>query len=441
MATEWRHDSRVGYAGRATSALIGCCVIASANAQQAPTTELQLGVRSSIGVSDNVARSSTDEVSDVIAGIGFVGSWHKPEGRLRGQADFDVAYYSYLDDTFDDRVLGGLSAFAEYDLIVDRLSWMVRDNFGQTEVDPFLAANPGNVENVNYFTTGPDLTLQFGPRTYALIYGRYSNLAYETTQSDNERLEGGLSLRRDLSETMTVSLNGSQERVEYKYIPPGSSFDRQEAYVGLNFERQRTTLELNGGVTWLHDRGETFDGPLWRVSLTRRIGAYSSVTLYGGEEFSDAGDVFRFGQDVGAGGLDNPDNVFANPDPFERQYVVLGWRTEKERTSFGLSANWEDESYETQTQFDRERYGLRADATHALTQRTQLTASLYGTRQDYREGFEEDEWRFDLIYGWQIAQPLYIDFTYRRFFREASNSSGTAIENMLFMSLTYNFAQ
>ncbi|HSN71457.1 MAG TPA: hypothetical protein VLT59_08100, partial [Steroidobacteraceae bacterium] len=78
---------------------------------------------------------------------------------------------------------------------------------------------------------------------------------------------------------------------------------------------------------------------------------------------------------------------------------------------------------------------------HALTLRTQLTGSVFWSRQDYQSGFDEDEWRFDLIYGWQVAQPLYVDFTYRRWVRETSAFSGTAVENVFFVSLTYNFAQ
>lgn len=420
---------------------LGALIAANPVSGQTPPSEFQFGVKSTFGVSDNIRRSPTEEISELIAGIGIVGSWEKEQGRFRGEAEYDVSYYTYLDDTFDDQVFGGLNLFAEYDLIEDRLTWMVQENFGQADIDPFTSSNPGNIENVNYFTTGPDLKLRFGERTYTVVGGRYSNIAYERTRGDNERFEGTISLRRELSESTTLSLNGSQERVEYKYVPPGSNFDRQEAYLGLSLEGRRTNLVVTGGMTWLHDRGETFDGPLWRVALSRQVGSYSTISLHGGSEFSDAGDVFRYGQTVGGGGFDNPADTLAVPDPFERDYASVGWNTEKDRTEVSLHLNWSDESYQTFTEFDRELYGLRAELAHALTQRTRLTGVVYGSHEEFRAGFEEDEWRFDLVYGWHVARPLYVDFTYSRFFREDSRISGTAIENMFFASLTYNFAQ
>jgi hypothetical protein len=403
--------------------------------------EFIFGVQSSIGATDNVRRSPTDEVSDVIASIGLVGQWSKSDGRLRGTAGWDISYYSYLDDTYDDQVFGGVNLFAEYDIAQDWLTWVAQWNFGQADVNPFESSNPGNVQNVSYFTTGPDLKMRFGPRTSVVVGGRYSNVTYETTRGDNERLQGTVSLRHEISERTTLSLNGSAERIEYKYVPPGSDFDRQEAYAAVTLQGQRTTLGLEGGMTWLHDRGETFDGPLYRITLNRQVGGYSSLRLSAGKEFSDAGDVFRYGNTIGGGGFEETEGIFDNPDPFERDFVTVGWTTDRERTQFTAYLNWSDESYETLTQLDRTLSGARLELTHALTPRTYLIGGLGYTHQDYESGFDEDEWRFDVTYGWQVAQPLFVDFTYRRWDRDVSTFAGSAVENLFFVSLTYNFAQ
>jgi hypothetical protein len=403
------------------------------------SSQLEIGVRSSIGVTDNVRRTPTNEESDTIATIGLVGTWRREEGRLTGEALADVSYYSYLNDTYDGRVIGGFNGNAQYALIPNRLTWMVRDSFGQVNVDPFVSSNPGNLQNTNYFTTGPDLLFRLGDRNDGRIWGRYSDVYYETTLGGNQRYEGGISIRRRLSTTTSMSIGASQERVDYYNVPPGSSFDRQEAYLGFGAQGQRTSINVRGGYTWLHDRGETSDGVLADVTLSRKIGGYSSLTLRGGRDFSDTGDVFQYGLDTGTP-FSETKNAFDIADPFQRTHASISWNTTKARTEFSASAGWQDEDYETLNEFDRELRTLTLGLTHSLTELTRLSARVHRTQDEFDAGYDDDEWRYTVAYGWQVGRPLYVEFTFQRYDRESSLYSGSAIENQFFVSLTYTYS-
>ena len=169
--------------------------------------ELEAEVRAGVGVSDNIARTSTMEIDETIATVGFDFAATEQTRRLDLDIRSNVDYLDYVDDTFDAEWVGGLNGLAIFSLIDERLTWEIRDNFGQQLLDPLEVARPGNRENVNFFTTGPTLTSSAGGRNPIVLDARYSRVSYEERPFDNDRLSGRLSVGRNTSRDATASLN------------------------------------------------------------------------------------------------------------------------------------------------------------------------------------------------------------------------------------------
>src|SRR5690606_21025406 len=141
--------------------------------------------------------------------------WQEERRRLRADVDVDVSYQHYFDDEFDDDLFGGIDGMLLLGLVPERIEWLIQENFGQTRIDPLGAVTPNNREDINHFTTGPDVTLRFGQATSLRLSGRYSATDYETSVLDGTSRLGMLSLIRHLSPASALSLSGSHERVEY----------------------------------------------------------------------------------------------------------------------------------------------------------------------------------------------------------------------------------
>ncbi len=91
----------------------------------------------------------------------------------------------------------------------------VSDNFGQTQPDLLTPVTPANSENINYFSTGPDLTLRLAPTTELRLGARYSLVNYQISPFDSDRVSGSLVLTRSIAERSSVSLNAEHDRVEF----------------------------------------------------------------------------------------------------------------------------------------------------------------------------------------------------------------------------------
>ena len=164
---------------RHSNLLLASALLLACGMQSLAAAELEAEVRAGVGVSDNIARTSTLEIEETITTVGFEFAATEQTRRLDLNIRSNVDYLNYVDDTFDAEWVGGLDGYANFSLIDERLSWDIRDNFGQQLLDPLEAARPGNRENVNFFTTGPTLTLSPGGRTPMVLDARYSRVGYE----------------------------------------------------------------------------------------------------------------------------------------------------------------------------------------------------------------------------------------------------------------------
>ena len=189
------HTSYSKHAGKLSLATVLMTVIFAASAAEI-NAEFSVG----FGISDNIARTPANEVEENIGVIGFAFDLtertQKTDVAIRSNFD----YVDYQDDTFDSELVGRLDALLNFFLIDERLTWQVQNNYGQQLIDPLTPSRPDNRENVNYFTTGPTLTLPFGSRSSMGLELLYSNVNYEIRPFDNERVTATIKLGREIRE-------------------------------------------------------------------------------------------------------------------------------------------------------------------------------------------------------------------------------------------------
>ena len=137
--------------------------------------ETRFSVSAGVTHTDNVGRVSANEESELIPEAGLQ-LWFTRAGRLDADLAMDLRYLTYVDDTFDDELLGGLDGRLSFAFVPDRFMWVVEDNFGQSFIDPQAIETPGNRQNFNYFSTGPTLVLPLGTRMDLSISGRWSDV-------------------------------------------------------------------------------------------------------------------------------------------------------------------------------------------------------------------------------------------------------------------------
>lgn len=390
---------------------------------------------------DNVRRESVDEESQTVGELGLRLGIERDTGRLNSHVSANLAYRNYFDDAYDEDLRGGVDATVTYWFAPERFSWVIQDNLGQAFIDPRNVDTPDNQQNANFFSTGPDLRLPIGDRTSVLLSGRWSQASYEEFDADNQRFTGTLGLERRLSERSSLSVNATAERVEYDNEVLNSNYDRQSGYVALQSEGARTTLAVQAGYTALHDFGDTTDGPLLDVRLTRQMSPRTTLTLNAGTALTDSAEAMRRDQRIVGVEIEGGLSI-ASTDPFQSDYASLGWALEGTRTSANLDVNWRTEDHEREAALNRDSIGATARLTRHIGPR--LSAGLYGgwTKQDFEDSdVEFDEWNVGVDLNWELSAQFGVTVRGDRF--EGSGDTALGVdqrdytENRVTLTFTY----
>lgn len=404
--------------------------------------DLNVRVEAGLGHSDNISRLPANEVDDSIGVVGLALDWTERSRRLRADVEVDVSYFDYLDNTFDSEVVGTGNGSLSVGILPDTFHWVVADTFGQALGDPFAPVTPGNREDINYFTTGPDLMLRLGSAGFARLFGRWSATTYENSPLDSQRSSVGASLGRRPSSRTELSLNAVREQVEFDDVG-ASDYDRDSIFLGYSVDGGRTQLSAEAGYTWLErDAAQRTGSALINLSVIREMSAASSLQLTLGTQLGDAGDALRSALDgsvVGAG------QVVATADPFENRLASLLWSLDRNRTAFELGATWNQDRYETQRQFDRSRWVYDARLTRRMTRTVdlQLLASLQ--QEDFDSvALSTEELRFGAVLNYNGWRTLGLSLRAERYDRSASGAAsidtqGDYTENRVFLTLAYRW--
>lgn len=390
--------------------------------------------------SDNVLRTADQETSDTIADAGASLNLDVQRPRLDARASGNVQYREYLHDSADSEFVGGLNGSLAFAISPQRLNWIAEENFGQVATNARAVDTPNNRQNINYFSTGPDLTLPLGARTDFQLGGRWSDVRYSETEADSQRIDANLSLLRRLSPSSSLSLNAFTSKVDFadSALATANDYDVREAFLRFDGAGRLTTLRADVGYTELRPDGEESNsGLLVRVTVDRAIGARSSVSWNIGREYADSADIFR--QDQSFGGVQvGSQDAAAITDPFTADYTGVVLRVTGVRTSMSLGANWRREEHETQTQLDRELIGATLNVQRRITPRWTANIGATYERNDFSNGADEgNEWSAGIGASRQLTQTLLISLQLQHYSGTGQGSFNDYEENRAMLRFTY----
>ena len=402
---------------------------------QAAETGLQISA--GIGHSDNIARTATDQKSETIGTVGADFGVLQRTSRLDLDVGGNLQWADYFDHTYDSELVGNAVGKAHFQIVPERFNWVLQDNFGQSTLDPLAPVTPGNRENVNYLSTGPDLNLPLGGRTGLRISGRYDKVDYETSPVDNDRLKGLVGLVRSISAGTRVSLDVQREKIDFSDNTLNRDYNRDEAFARYEAQGSRTRLGLDIGYSRLQGLTDSPGGLLTRLELSRQVSPSSVVSLSAGRDFSDSGDSFRLSQSLGGTGQGTISGLQTGT-PFRNTYVAAGWNFSRNRTGLNVNVEHFDESYEGASGLDRKRLTLDAQLTRNLT--PTLIGNVGGalSREDYDAvtGNYREKTYFAGITQ-RFGRRLGINAQYQRYRRTSDLAGGGYSENRVWLNFTW----
>jgi hypothetical protein len=344
---------------------------ALAQAATAAPQTLDYGVDVGVAETDNVTLVPTDKVSQTMALVSADFDVKQLTRLLDLDAKGNFSYIDYLQDAYGRQLLGRFDGMAKIALVPQLLTWVVQDDFGQSALDPFTPTIPSNLENVNYFSTGPDLALRLGATTFMDMSARVARAQYETSPYNSDRLLGNLAWGLQLSAQSSVSLNADTERVLFENTIVNTDFDRTNGFVRYEIKGARTDLSADLGATVIDQDGSKTNGGLVKFDVSHKLSAAAKLTLSVGRDLTDASNSFSSLQS-GAIGIVGTAPAAQTSDSYTSDYVTAGWQYERNRTIIAVSGHYEKDSYGQAPVLDYSRGGAEFRVERKLTRALNL---------------------------------------------------------------------
>jgi hypothetical protein len=417
------------------------------------------------GHSDNISLVPSDKISENMAIADFNFALNQSGSRLEDSLKGNFSWFDFLEHTYGNELIGRFDGAATLGIVPERVTWTLQDEFGQGQVDAFGAPTPNNIQNINYFSTGPNLTFRFAGTTFLDVTARYGRVQFGASPFDSDRLLGGIELGEDLSARSTVGLNVNSERVLFTNTAQNTDFDRSSAFLDYHLHGARTDVNLRAGLT--HENAADFStsGPLGLIDVTRKTSPASSLEFSAGRDLTDASASFANLQN-GALNTINFAQAAITSDVYTISFAQAAWRYSRDRTGVTLSGRWERDSYGDQllegvnlignslapdltnaATLDHSRRGVELSINEQLTRTfsVQVLGSYYDTSYQHANFLSDSsatnygDARAGAGLTWREGRALVIQLRYDHIARIVSGvGSGTGYqENTVFLTFGY----
>ena len=387
--------------------------------------------------SDNVLRDEFIPLEETIVVGGVALDLSKKSKRFDGFLRGDLSYYHYTSGRFDDENYSNFHARADFSIVPNVFLWVVEDRFGKLISDPFGTDTLDNRENVNTFSTGPNLSANLSQTMSVKLSARYTRNRFEISDAGNIRSSGLFAIVRALSRNRSLSLNVTTERVEFDDVSL-SDYDRNAAFASFDSQISRGKLKVLLGANEVDYGIETFSGPLIELLWNRSLSSKTSVALAFDRRISDASDEFGRTGSVGRS-ADETQPITPLADTFEIETLTAGIARSRENDTLNLSVFYSKDLYSRDSGLDSERRGINFGGSKFFSSGWDIGfGGLIETREFKSAARIDDLIELSATLGRRLTRTLRLTFEYRRSERETDVLRGDYVEN--FLSLNFHYS-
>lgn len=345
-----------------------------------------------------------------------------------------LEYDDYLHNTFNDQTLFFLNSAATWFIRPQRLSWTAEDYYGQIPINPFAVNTPNNMQNVNVFSTGPNLFLRMDPLNSVELGARYGNYHAGAQNTNSDRASGFVGWFYQFSPITVFSLNYQGQNADYTSNVVSSRYTRNDLFFRMVTRRPDVALITDLGNTWLH-QSETanISGVYARVLASKQLTEASSLSFTAMSTTTDTADTILAAEGTAA----VTSGTIVGTDIYRLKHVDVTYTHGRAYGTDRIRLFSERLNYFT-APLDQELTGARIDLGNRLT--GTLFGSVYGsyirTKYDATSVVNRDG-QEGVRFAYEMRPDWFLGLEGRRT-RRLSNAPDTAYsEDRVILSITF----
>ncbi len=398
------------------------------------------GVGIGLQYTDNAGLTSDNEDDDLVV-LGYVGAnIDKSSGSLNLNAVTSLTYENYTNNTFSDQYYFDLNAKAGWEMVRNRVNWVMRDFFTQRLRTSIDRATPANIEDINIFNFGPDVILPISRVQKLVISPAFSDFYYETSDVDNQRYSLSLDWLYNKSATNEIGLGGSFSKIDFENENRNPNYSASNIHAIVTGQLARSNYEANLGFTQIdRDDFENQSSVTGSLEWIYDFIGHSNAKVYMASDLTDASySALDSAIDPDRGDINN---VQISSDVFMNNVLRATYSRKGATLNTRLWAELRDLDYKERPQ-DREVQSLGIKFDYQM--RALVSSGLYAR---YRRTKRTDQGRTDKYYtvgaqiGYQMSRKLRTVFDLQYQDKDSTDDTQEFSEFSGLINLVYGYGE
>jgi hypothetical protein len=404
-----------------------------------PSEYTSYGASAGVGESDNVKLSSINPTAQTLTAASLFFDLIRSGSRLALNAAGNFSDIDYLQHAYSNQVLGRFDGLGNLTLWPHHLTWLVRDDYGDQQLNPLQSLNPLNLQRVNIFATGPSLMLQPTLASFVDLQGLYLRNTWQDSPFSGNTEIGTATVGHQFSPASSLSLVGQVEQERFDNTSLNRDYQVREYYGRYDVTGARTAIDLQGGVSQATDTGSLKSTPLVRFRVSRNLSPFSSISLSGGRNYTTPTGNFASLATGVTGGIPvgAPAQISGSA---LRTYGDASWGFHLARTTIDLLGGWESNAYDVNSKYNYDLADVGLNLGRRLTPRLSANITASVDRDRYgNQGFTDNYGTAGGGLVYRIGPRVVIYGRYDHQFRRSSGvTQGLGYdENRVFIMVGY----
>ena len=420
--------------------------ILTACSSNAWAVKIDYTIDTGVEENSNIAFSHLDPISQryLRAGLGFAVT--EDTSTLQVNLTGRTEYRNYRTDIFDDTLDGALSGRVNWIAIPDRLSFSVEDSLSVEPVDALVPNGPGNRQQINVISLGPNLMFNWSPTWRGRAELRYINSNAEVSDIFNaDHVALTLIGSRNLSASSVLSILGQARNVNFDDGIEARDYRRYDLIARYTRDLNHLAYSVDAGysrIDYHQDAGRS--DPLLRAQLNWKMTPRSTMTTTVSREFSDtSSDLLRniaMAVPVSAPESLVTGGAIINASPYVVRSVGLDYEYNATRLRLsagflGQKRKYDDASLLFDQKGDSTYLGIGWTIRPSLT----LDAHVDYEKLKYMSMEREDKTlRRGATLRYRMSQNWDAGLSWDRFKRDSTDPGQVVAQNVVYLSISYH---
>ena len=401
--------------------------------------DIDYGVSASIARHDNINQENTLHEEEWVKSLKVGMAIKEDSTNLAANVNASVESIDYRYDQQEDSNVGNLQAAMLFIIEPSLFEWHLSDVFTQTVTNPLDRNRPDNRQDVNVFSSGPNIFLRLSSKNLISLEARYQTASFEDTIADNKRDKTTIRWNHDINSSFSSALNYESLGVTFDNTSLGK-ITKEDLFASASYSAGRNEYQAEVGLSSVgNGKADELKEKRYRLFINNQRTSTSNFMLEARHDVSDTSMSIL-------DSIDSPGIVYsvlniASSDIFVSDVVKISYQKTWGINSVVINISDVTSDYRIQNNYDANSQSGYISSKWGIGSNSSITLYLQRTLTEYENIIpkrKNNDTLYGLRYSYTARRNVNINLEISSEKRESNDQNNEYEDTKMLVSIEYH---